>query len=254
MCRHHNNKARSQRTTPETENAGQNTPSPIALEPNAFARNNSIASQVSESICPIRIAPPNKPGKPIHKCGKCNRQFQYEYGLKRHMRSDHLHKNTVMESGFVFGDFGKVKKPDINPRKIKGEIEEVIVDKETLKLVSMNVFSLVPPEKKLFVKNGILDSGADIIAISETKFSPHTNEFKVPGYYQAATITRKAGAGGLLIMAKNTIRLHSIVVKNVDKESIFKPLNSNSTSTSLLQCIEAQRSPRELMKRNTINA
>ena len=218
MCRHHNNKARSQQTTPETENAGQNTPRSITIEPRAVARRNSIISQVSDSIQPYRNDPLNKHGKPVYKCDKCIRQFQYEYGLKRHMRSDHLHKNTVFESGFVFGYFGKVKKPDKKPRKIKGEIEEVIVDKEKLKLISMNVFSLVPPEKKLFVKNGILDSEADIIAIAETKFSPHTNEFKVPGYYQAAAITRKAGAGGLLIMAKNSIRLHAIVVKNVDEE------------------------------------
>ena len=115
----------------------------------------------------------------------------------------------------------------------------------------MNVFSLVPVEKKLFVRNGILDSGADVVAISETKFCPHTAEFKVPGYYQAAAITRKAGAGGLLIMAKNTIRLHSIVVKNVGKDNHIQTIEfefNKHLST------EAQLSLRVFQKRLIINA
>ena len=212
MCRHHKRNPGPQQNLPETGNAEQNPEN----QENPTTHTNMDPKGVSSY--PNRAEPFHNHGKRIYKCDKCDRSFQYEYSLNRHIRSDHLHKETVFESGFDFGYFGKVKKPDKKPRQIKGEIKQVVVDKEKLSLVSMNVFSLVPSAKKLFVRNGILDSGADIVAISETKFSPHTAEFKVPGYYQAATITRKAGAGGLLIMAKNTIRLHAIVVKNVDKD------------------------------------
>ena len=212
MCRHRKRKSGSQQNLPETEIADthQNTP-----------KSNKKVTYIDNTIepnFPNRNVANNNDGKPIYKCDQCSRSFLYDYSLKRHRKGDHLHKDTVFESGFAFGYFGKVKKPNKKPRQIKGEVEEVIIANDKLRLVSMNVFSLVPPEKKLFVKNGILDSEADVIAIAETKFSPHTAEFKVPGYYQAATITRKAGAGGLLIMAKNSIRLHSIVVKNVDEE------------------------------------
>ena len=206
MCRYRNNKARASRPPPETEKTESTHLSQAGEDPKKLNHH------------PNRLEPFHNHGKTIHKCDQCNRQFLYEYGLKRHIRSDHLHKKTVFEPFTGFGYFGKVKKPDKKPRRIKGEIEEIIVANDKLKIVSMNVFSLVPVEKKLFVRNGILDSKADVIAISETKFSPHTAEFQVPGYYQAAAISRKAGAGGLLIMAKNTIRLHAIVVKNVDKD------------------------------------
>ena len=205
MCRHHKIRSGSQQNLPETENAAQTQIQSCPIEPRAAFNHTPPSRDIVRT-------------KPIHKCDLCNRAFLYDYSLKRHIRSDHLHKDTVFESGFSFGYFGQVKKPNKKPRQIKGEVEEIVVANDKLKIVTMNVFSLVPPEKKLFVRNGILDSGGDVVAISETKFSPHTEEFKVPGYYQAATITRKAGAGGLLIMAKNTIRLHSIVVKNVDKE------------------------------------
>ena len=212
MCRYRKRRSGSQQNLPETE---------IADKPQNNLKSNKKVTYFDNAIGPIfpnRTDVTNNNGKPIHKCDLCYRSFLYDYSLKRHKKSDHLHKDTVFESGFAFGYFGKVKKPNKKPRQIKGEVEEVIIANEKLRLVSMNVFSLVSPEKKLFVKNGILDSEADIIAIAETKFSPHTAEFKVPGYYQAATITRKAGAGGLLIMAKNSISLHSIVVKNVEEE------------------------------------
>ena len=224
MCRHNNNKMRASGPPPETEKTEHSQPGqadddpqktsrhPSSLEP---SNNHGRSQSQSHPLASLR----RQKGEIVHSCDQCNRQFLYDYSLKRHIRSDHLHKETIFEPYSGFGYFGKVKKPDKKPRRIKGEIKEVIVANEKLKIVSMNVFSLVPMEKKLFVRNGILDSGADVVAISETKFCPHTAEFKVPGYYQAATITRKAGAGGLLIMAKNTIRLHSIVAKNVGKDN-----------------------------------
>ena len=243
---------------PETEKTEPSQPGQVGDDPKKTSQNlnqlepshNHGRSQSQFRSHPLASLRRQKSEK-VHSCDQCNRQFLYDYSLRRHIKSDHLHKETILEPFSSFGYFGKVKKPDKKPRRIKGEIKEVIVANEKLKIVSMNVFSLVPMEKKLFVRNGILDSGADVVAISETKFCPHTAEFKVPGYYQAAAITRKAGAGGLLIMAKNTIRLHSIVVKNVGKDNHIQTIEfefNKHLST------EAQLSLRVFQKRLIINA
>ena len=137
--------------------------------------------------------------------------------MKRHKRRDHLNKDTTFESKELkdIEYFGTIKKEAKEPVPIVGAIEEKIVPHTRLKIVTINVFTLTSVKKKLRVKLGILKSKADVIIISETKLNQHSEEYRVPGYYQAAAITRKDGAGGLLIMSKNTIKLHSILVKNV---------------------------------------
>ena len=193
MCRHQNVETRYHQTLPETEMCG------------------------TKADHPSRTEIYHNPSKTIHKCDRCGLIFPYDHSLKRHLRRDHLHKDTIFESMDLEGVeyFGTVKKVAKEPVPIVGAVEEVIVPHKKLRIVSINVFSLVSVKRKLRVRIGILKSKADIIAISETKFHQHTAEYKVPGYYQAASITRKAGAGGLLIMAKNTIKLHSIQIKNV---------------------------------------
>ena len=183
MCRQHIRHTRPKRAPPEAE-PGQKSP-----------------LLVHEARKELYHGRP----KPTHRCDQCKQTFQYNYSLKRHLKRDHLHKKTVFEPYSTFKYFGAVKKEPKKPTTIEGAIEEVIVPHTRLKLVSMNVFTLESPQRKVQVKNGILDSKADIALIAETKFHQHTSEYKVPGYYQAATITRKAGAGGLLVMAKNTI-------------------------------------------------
>ena len=94
-------------------------------------------------------------------------------------------------------------------------VEEKIITNTKLRIIYMNVNSLVSKNRQYNVGKGIKDSNADVIFLAETKHHKYTPEYKVHGYYQAATLVRRAGAGGLLVMAKNTIKLHSIVAKNV---------------------------------------
>ena len=107
MCRYHKRKPGPQQNLPETGNAEQY---PENQDNHA---NHANIDPRSISHFPNRAEPFHNHGKQkIYKCDKCDRAFQYEYGLNRHKRSDHLHKETVFESGFVFGYFGQVKKPD----------------------------------------------------------------------------------------------------------------------------------------------
>ena len=53
------------------------------------------------------------------------------------------------------------------------------------------------------------------MVLAETKLGKKHTEFKANGYYTLANLIRKSNAGGLVVMAKDTIQLHSIVEKNV---------------------------------------
>ena len=175
MCRHNNNKMRASGPPPETEKTEPSQPGQVGDDPKKTSQNlNHLEPSHNHGRSQSRSHPlaslRRQKSEKVHSCDQCNRQFLYDYSLRRHIRSDHLHKETILEPYSSFGYFGKVKKPDKKPRRIKGEIREVIVANEKLKIVAMNVFSLVPVEKKLFVRNGILDSGADVVAISESKF------------------------------------------------------------------------------------
>ena len=105
MCRHNNNKMRASGPPPETEKTEPNQPGQVGDDPKKISQH------------PNRLEPFHNHGKIIHKCDQCNRQFLYDYSLKRHIRSDHLHKETILEPYSGFGYFGKVKKPDKKPRR-----------------------------------------------------------------------------------------------------------------------------------------
>ena len=96
-----------------------------------------------------------------------------------------------------------------------GPVEEITIDHSKLKIVFMNVNSLVSPIKRSRAKLAIETSKADIIIMAETKLGKKHTEFKVRGYYTAENLLRKQGAGGLVVMAKDQIKVHSITKKNV---------------------------------------
>ena len=132
----------------------------------------------------------------LHKCDKCLKTFDYYHSMLRHMKFDHLvstEKSTLRDE----------------------EPTEIIKENSQLKAVYMNVNSLVSRNKQYNVGKGIKESDADIVFLAETKRHKNSPEFKVQGYYEAKSLVRHASAGGLLVMAKKTIKLHSIVAKNV---------------------------------------
>ena len=59
------------------------------------------------------------------------------------------------------------------------------------------------------------ESKADVIIMAESKLGKKHTEFKVRGYHTVANLIRKPNAGGLVVMAKDTIQLHLITEKNV---------------------------------------
>ena len=93
-----------------------------------------------------------------------------------------------------FGGRKNTKKP----KPVIGPVEEVIVNHTKLKIVFINVNSIVSPLKRSTTKLGIEESKADIIIMAESKLGKKHTEFKVRGYYTAANLTRKPNAGGLM--------------------------------------------------------
>ena len=91
--------------------------------------------------------PETELSKSKFKCDKCEATFVYEHTLNTHKSQDHLSRYLKFELFTNFDYFGGVK----NTNKIKpviGPVEEVIIDHSKLKIVFMNVNSLVSPLKR----------------------------------------------------------------------------------------------------------
>ena len=96
---------------------------------------------------------------------------------------DHLTHDSKFELFSNFDYFGGLKNTK-EAIPVVGPVEEIIVDHSKLKIVFMNVNSLVSPLKRSKAKLGI-------------EKSKKNTEFKVRGYYTATNLPRKPGAGGL---------------------------------------------------------
>ena len=146
---------------------------------------------------PIRDEPYHQNGNnKLHKCDKCLKTFDYHHSMLRHKKFDHPSSS-----------------PNSTPEEEK--TTEKIVENSQLKAVYININSLISKNRQYNVAKGIKESNADIVFLAETKRHKNSPEFKVQGYYEAKSLVRHANAGGLMIMAKKSIKLHSIVAKNV---------------------------------------
>ena len=132
----------------------------------------------------------------LHKCDKCLRTFDYHHSMLRHKKFDHPQSD-----------------PRATPENEKSE--EKIVKNSQLKAFYMNINSLIAKNRQYNVGKGIKESNADIVFLAETKRHKNSPEFKVQGYYEAKSLVRHANARGLMIMAKKSIKVHSIIAKNV---------------------------------------
>ena len=171
---------------------------------------------------PVMLSIPEKPD-PIqtHHCDKCDRVFDYLRSLENHIEADHLTPNTKMTpypTNFLY--FGRPKNRK-QPKIIRGQVEEVIVENDKLKTVFLNANSIVSYGKRSTTKLGIQEANAHIVVIAETKMGKNHTEFKVPGYYTAANLIREANSGGLAVMAKTNIQLHEITTTNILPEIQF---------------------------------
>ena len=152
---------------------------------------------------------------PSHKCDKCHSTFGYESSLRSHLRNDHLTPETEMST---FPNFqylgGKNSKARVS-RPFKGQMQEVIVKNSKLKTVFLNVNGIGGPLKRSTTRLGVEESEAHVIVMAETKLGKKHTEFRANGYNTVANLIRGPQAGGLVVMAKDTIQLDSIVEKNV---------------------------------------
>jgi hypothetical protein len=82
----------------------------------------------------------------------------------------------------------------------------------------MNINSVQSEDKQQKAKLGILKNKPDIIILAETKTQEEDPEFQIDGYWKVTGISRKAGAGGMLVLAKDTIDiLHANAVSVVQE-------------------------------------
>ena len=130
---------------------------------------------------PVMLSIPEKPD-PIqtHHCDKCDRVFDYLRSLENHIEADHLTPNTKMTpypTNFLY--FGRPKNRK-QPKIIRGQVEEVIVENDKLKTVFLNANSIVSYGKRSTTKLGIQEANAHIVVIAETKMGKNHTEFKVP--------------------------------------------------------------------------
>ena len=162
------------------------------------------------------------PSSKEFRCEKCEATFDYECTMRNHNTTAHPASSQAeaeindpkydkYDNFEYFGDL-MTNKEEI---PIASPVKETIVSHTKLKITYMNVNSLVSPIKKLKAKLGIEKSKSDIIILAETKLNKQCQDFQIQGYYLASQLTRKSGAGGLLVMAKSTIKIHSVVAKNI---------------------------------------
>ena len=184
---------------------------------------------------------------PSYRCDKLDREFEYKKTLNSHIEDDHLTMYTKMEFFSTFKYFGHKKGK--GQKIIKDKIDEIIVDNNKLKTVFINANSIASPYKRSITKLGIEESKAHVIIIAELKLGKNHTEFKVRGYHTAANLIRKSNAGGLVVMAKDTIQLHSIAMKNILPEIQFVSFNSVTSPSLLSTAAQAMEPP---LKRSTI--
>ena len=87
--------------------------------------------------------------------------------------------------------------------------EDNFVPNSTLKVLTMNVNSIVSDKKRTLARNDIAKTGADIVILTETRLGEEDSEFIVPGYYLIHHEVRKENAGGVMALAKDQIHAHS---------------------------------------------
>jgi exonuclease III len=94
---------------------------------------------------------------------------------------------------------------------------------EELKLLTINVNSIHGSGKYDLAAMNIYESDPDVAILTETRLGDQSNTFKVSGYQIVTQIDRRQGAGGLMIMAKNGVKIHSATSESIiDKIQVAK--------------------------------
>ena len=131
-------------------------------------------------------------------------------------------------------------------RKTRKEInkESVITEHEVLNIVAMNVNSCHSEDRENMVKLGINTSKSDIIVLYETKLGPESNPVNVSGYKVVAQQDRKLGAGGIIVLCKDKIKVKEASAQTIDDgEDEKKEIQVTKFKIDDLMVIGVYRSP-----------
>ena len=124
----------------------------------------------------------------------------------------------------------KKNKPLNRNRKKKIHLTE-------LKLLAMNVNGIRSPKKSNLAELAIHECQADIIILTETKMGKD-NEFIPKGYQNVTQINRKSVAGGLMVLAKDSIKIH-----DAKSESLIEKIQVAKFKFNDLTIFGVYRSP-----------
>ena len=114
---------------------------------------------------------------------------------------------------------GKAKKSEPTPTSKPTSAN--IIEHLEANLMFMNINSIQSDDKQQKARMGILDKKPDIVILAETKAAKSDPEFQIDGYWNVTEVTRKARAGGMLVLAKDTIDiLHAKAVSVVQEVQV----------------------------------
>ena len=121
-----------------------------------------------------------------------------------------------------YKNFGRQKTQQENLRdKYKKQLERAKIEiKDNVKILTMNVNSVHGHVKSQLAKYAIQKCKPDIAILTETKLGPLSNTFNVPGYQIETQEDRKIGAGGIMILSRDGIKVTEATSKSLEAEEI----------------------------------
>ena len=130
---------------------------------------------------------------------------------------DPVHITDPFRGKFSEIEFIGPVKPKPEPRVINPN-EATIKDHYECDLMFMNINSIQSVDKRELAEEGVRRANPHIVIFAETKLGEDDYKFNLDQYHTVTEVTRKAGAGGMMVMAKNTIDITNFHATSVVKE------------------------------------
>ena len=123
-----------------------------------------------------------------------------------------------------YKNFGRQKSRQEHLRdkyKKQLELENARIEiRDNIKILTMNVNSIHSHVKSQLAKYAIQKCKPDIAILTETKLGPLSNTFNVPGYQIETQEDRKIGAGGIMILSRDGIKVTEATSKSLEAKEI----------------------------------
>ena len=130
--------------------------------------------------------------------------------------------NTNRKRSKQYKNFGRQKSRQENLReKYKKQLESAKIEiRDNVKILTMNVNSVHGHSKSQLAKYAIQKCKPDIAILTETKLGELSNTFNVPGYQIETQADRKVGAGGIMILSRDGIKVIEATSKSLEAKEI----------------------------------